>query len=77
MHKFLSVYYFTLLLLNVSVIMYHPQGARLYLLSDKSILVLVVKILCSAWLCVCHVAVWCVSIGLCCRRFFKNLSRKF
>jgi hypothetical protein len=30
MHQFLSVYYFTLLLLHVSATACHPQGARLY-----------------------------------------------
>jgi hypothetical protein len=33
MHQFLSVYYFTLLLLHVSATVCHPQGTRLYLLS--------------------------------------------
>jgi hypothetical protein len=44
MHKFLSVHYFTQLLLNVSAAVCHPQGARLYLLSYIPIWVLVDKI---------------------------------
>jgi hypothetical protein len=52
MHQFLSVYYFTLLLLHVSAIVCHPQGARLYLLSYMPFWVSVNKILCSVWLCV-------------------------
>jgi hypothetical protein len=32
-YQFLSIYYFTLLLLHVSATVYHPQGARLHLLS--------------------------------------------
>jgi hypothetical protein len=55
-HQFLSVYYFTLLLPHVSATVYHPQGARLYLLSYMPIWVLVDKVLCSVWLCVCYVA---------------------
>jgi hypothetical protein len=55
MHQFLSVYYFTLLLLHVSATVCHPQGARLYLLSYMSI---VNKILRSMWLCVYYVAAW-------------------
>jgi hypothetical protein len=42
--------------------MCHPQGARLYLLGYMPIWVLVDKTLCSVWLCVYYVAVWCVSI---------------
>jgi hypothetical protein len=63
MHQFLSVYYFTLLLLRVSATVCHPQGAHLYLLSYVPIWVLVDKIICIM-LCVCYVAVWCVSIYL-------------
>jgi hypothetical protein len=44
-HQFVSVFYFTLLLLHVSATMCHSQGARLYLLSYMSIWVLVDKIL--------------------------------
>jgi hypothetical protein len=46
MHKFLSVYYFALLLLHVSATVCHPQRAALYLLSDMLIWILVDKILC-------------------------------
>jgi hypothetical protein len=62
MHKFLSVYYFTFLLLHVSATVCHPQGARLYLLSYMPISVLVDKILCSTWLCV-HYVVVCTLCG--------------
>jgi hypothetical protein len=64
MHQFLSIYYFTLLLLHVSATVCHPQGARLYLLSYMSMWVLVDKILCSMRLCVCYVAAWCVWIDM-------------
>jgi hypothetical protein len=37
MNQFLSVYYFSLLLLHVSATVCHSQGARLYLLSYMSI----------------------------------------
>jgi hypothetical protein len=51
MLQFLSVYYFTLLLLHVSATACHPQGTRLYLLSYMPIWVWVDNILCSMWLC--------------------------
>jgi hypothetical protein len=54
-HQLLSIYYFTLLLLHVSATVCHPLGARLYLLSYVLIWVLVDKIVCSMWLCVCYV----------------------
>jgi hypothetical protein len=60
MHEFLSVNYFTLLLLHISATVCHPQGARLYLLRYMPIWVLVDKILCNMWLCVRYVAAWCV-----------------
>jgi hypothetical protein len=62
MHKCLLVYYFSSLLLHVSTTVCHPQGARLYLLSYMPIWVLVDKILCSLWLCVYYVVVWCVYV---------------
>jgi hypothetical protein len=45
MHQFLSVYYFTLLLLHVSATVCHPQGARPYLLSYMPFWIMVDKIL--------------------------------
>jgi hypothetical protein len=62
MHKFLSVYYFTFLLLHVSATVCHPQGTRLYLMSYVPIWVLVDKILCSTWLSV-HYVVVCTLCG--------------
>jgi hypothetical protein len=46
-HQFLSVYYFTLLLLHVSATVCHPQETRLYLLSYMPLWVLVDKTLCG------------------------------
>jgi hypothetical protein len=60
--QFLSVYYFTQVLLHVSATVCHPQGARLYLLSYMPIWVLVDKIVCGMWLCVRYVAAWCLTI---------------
>jgi hypothetical protein len=45
MRQFLTVYYFTLLLLHVSASVCHPQGASLYLLSYMPIWFLVDNIL--------------------------------
>jgi hypothetical protein len=62
MRQFLSVYYFTFLILHVSATVCHLQGARLYLQELHANLGLVDKILRSVWLCVCYVSAWCVSI---------------
>jgi hypothetical protein len=62
MDHFLSVYYFTLLLLHFSANVCHLHEAHLHLLSYMPIWVLVDQILCGTWLCVFYVAAWCVPI---------------
>jgi hypothetical protein len=62
MDQFLTIYYFTVLLLHVSATVCRPQGDHLYLLSYMPIWVLVDKILCSMWLCVCYMAAWCTTL---------------
>jgi hypothetical protein len=76
MHQFLSVYYFTLLLLHDSATVCHPQGDRLYILGYMPFLDFwLIKILCSMWLRVYYVAAWCVSTCLSICSLFLNIGQ--
>jgi hypothetical protein len=64
MHQFLSVCYFTLLLLHVSATSAILRELVCTFCVTCQSGFLVDKILCSMWLCGYYVAAWCVSICL-------------